>query len=240
MKKNKVIKLLPVILLIFILVFLVMPNKGKYVFTGSKIIADVESKETEVKDRTVKDYRIEYDNNDIVGLLSIDNTDYQTLVTQSSDNNYYLRRDVNKKYSRGGTPFLDYRVNIDRSKKILIYGHNSKYVDMPFKILENYYDKDYYNKHKYITLKTVKDEYKYEIFSVYVEPEDWSYLQVEFKNDEEYLSHLKMLKNNSMYDTKVEVSSSDKILILQTCSTKKEYKKYKKKFLLIIARKVEV
>ena len=179
----------------------------------------------------------DYQNDDIIGTLEIPNTGYKTVVVQGKDNKYYLRRDVNKKYARGGTPFLDYRVNLD-SKKLLIYGHNSKYVDMPFKILENYYNKSYYDKHKYLNLKTKDGTIKYEIFSVYVEPQNWSYLKVDFKNDNEYEKHLKMLKNNSMYDTGVEVSKDDQILLLQTCSTKKEYELYKKKFLLVIARKV--
>ena len=48
----------------------------------------------------------------------------------------------------------------------------------------------------------------------------------------------KKLKSKSMYDTGVEVTKDDEILILQTCSTHKDYHNYQKKYLLIILRRV--
>ena len=137
-----------------------------------------------------------------------------------------------------GSIYLDYRVDIDSSKKLLIYGHNSSKIDMPFKILEEFYDKDYYDNHKYVDLTTSTTKKRYEIFSVYVEPTDYSYMNINFNSEEEYLNHLKKLKSKSMYDTGVEVTKDDEILILQTCSTHKDYHNYQKKDLLIILRRV--
>ena len=57
-------------------------------------------------------------------------------------------------------------------------------------------------------------------------------------SDEEYLNHLEKLKSKSMYDTGIEVTKDDEILILQTCSTNKDYRNYQKKYLLIILRRV--
>ena len=59
-----------------------------------------------------------------------------------------------------------------------------------------------------------------------------------FNSEEEYLNHLKKLKSKSMYDTGVEVTKDDEILILQTCSTHKDYSNYQRKYLLIILRRV--
>ena len=39
---------------------------------------------------------------------------------------------------------MDYRQNLD-SKQINIYGHNSTKYNPPFKILENYLNKEYYD-----------------------------------------------------------------------------------------------
>ena len=50
----------------------------------------------------------------------------------------------------------------------------------------------------------------------------------EFKTKEEWLNHLTKLKKKSMYDTGIEVNGNDRILILQTCSTKQEYKDLKR------------
>ena len=42
-----------------------------------------------------------------------------------------------------------------------------------------------------------------------------------------------------IYSVYVEVNKEDNILILQTCSTHKDYKNYKDKFLLVIAKEVK-
>lgn len=185
--------------------------------------------------------RQENNNNDIKGILRIPNTTFNSIVPQGKDNSYYLRRLANKKYSRLGSTYLDYRVDIDKSSKLLIYGHNSSKYSMPFEILENYYNKDYYNSHKYIELVTENSLKTYEVFSIYVEVKDYAYYQkMEFDNDDDWYSHIKRMKDKSMYDTGVDIAKDDKILILQTCSTHKDYLKYKKKYLLIISKEVRV
>ena len=182
--------------------------------------------------------RSEYNNNDIKGILEIDNTDYIVPVLQGNDNDYYLNHDAYGNRNGMGSIYLDFRVDIDTSRKLLIYGHNSSNIDMPFKILEEFYDKDYYDNHKYMWITTSTVKKKYEIFSVYVEVKDYSYMNVNFVDDEDYLSHITKLKEKSMYDTDIELSSEDEILILQTCSTHKDYSNYQKKYLLIILRRV--
>ena len=182
--------------------------------------------------------RDEYNNDDIKGILEIVNADYIVPVLQGKDNDYYLNHDAYGKHNYMGSIYLDYRVNIDSSKKLLIYGHNSSNIDMPFKILEEFYDKDYYDNHKYVDLTTSTTKKRYEIFSVYVEPTDYSYMNINFNNDDEYFDHLKKLKSKSMYDTGINISKDDEILILQTCSTHKDYHNYQKKYLLIILRRV--
>lgn len=179
-----------------------------------------------------------YNNDDVIGILEIDNTEYVVPLLQGEDNDYYLNHLPNKEESFMGSVYLDYRVDIDSSKKLLIYGHNSSNIDMPFRILEEYYDKDYYDDHKYVEITTSKVKKKYEIFSVYVETSDFSYMNINFDSDEKWLSHLKKLKEKSMYDTGVLVSSQDEILILQTCSEHKDYRNYSKKYLLIILKRV--
>lgn len=190
-------------------------------------------------ENVINDLKIKYNNDDIVGVLEIDNSDYITPVVQGKDNDYYLNHTPDKKENFMGSIYLDYRVDIDSSPKLLIYGHNSSNIEMPFKILEEFYDKDYYDNHKYVWVTTSNTKKKYEIFSVYVETSDFTYMNINFDSKEEWLSHLKKLQNNSMYETGVNISSDDEILILQTCSTHKDYSNYQKKYLLIISRRVK-
>ena len=183
--------------------------------------------------------RNKYNNNDIVGILSNSLDTLNEIVMQSTDNDYYLEHTVYHEYNWRGQTFLDYRNDINNSDKLIIYGHNSNYYNLPFKVLENYYNKSYYDENKYLYLQTNLNKYKYEIFSVYVEVSDWDYYnKMKFNTKDEYYNHILKLKNKSMYDTNVSVNEDDKILIIQTCSTKKEYSNYENKFLLIIAKRV--
>ena len=183
--------------------------------------------------------RNKYNNNDIVGILSNSLDTLNEIVMQSTDNDYYLEHTVYHEYNWRGQTFLDYRNDINNSDKLIIYGHNSNYYNLPFKVLENYYNKSYYDENKYLYLQTDLNKYKYEIFSVYVEVSDWEYYnKMKFNTKNEYYNHILKLKNKSMYDTNVSVNEDDKILIIQTCSTKKEYSNYENKFLLIIAKRV--
>lgn len=208
--------------------------------TSTEVIAStINIRDNDNYNIDVSNLRKAYNNDEVVGVLRIMNTDVKIPITQSKDNDKYLSTDIYGNYDKKGNPFLDYRVDINTSDKLLIYGHNSKKYIAPFKTLENYYDKDYYDKHQYIELVTDSNVFRYKIFSVYVEPEDWSYMKLEYKDDISRFKELEKYKSKSMYDTGTEVDPNDEILILQTCSYKKEYSKYSKKYLLVISRRVK-
>ena len=185
----------------------------------------------------INNLKEEYNNEDIVGILEIESSEFYTPIVQTIDNEFYLNHTINKEKSIEGSIFLDYRVNIENSRKLLIYGHSNKNRDYFFNILENYYDEEYFNNNKYIKLITSSGERVYEIFSVFVEVSDFSYMNIDYI-DEEYLNHINNLKHKSIYETNVEINKEDEILILQTCSTSNEYKDYKNKYLLIVSRRI--
>lgn len=239
MKKNK--KILIIIwglILLFLLVWsFTLSNKDNDYLLSIDIEQNNNVNNPIDYNKIIDDVREEYHNNDIVGILNIDNTDYRVPILQGEDNDYYLNHTPDGRENFMGSIYLDYRVDIDSSRKLLIYGHNSSRIDMPFKILEEFYDIDYFNNHKTMSIITSNTEKKYEIFSVYVEPSDYSYMNLKI-SDEEYSNQIRMFKNKSLYDTGVEVTGDEEILILQTCSTHKDYTKYEKKYLLIILRRV--
>lgn len=185
----------------------------------------------------INNLKNKYNNDDVVGILKIDE-ELEVSILQTSNNDYYLNHTIDNKESIYGAIFLDYRTHIN-SKKLLIYGHSSIKTDIPFNTLENYYDKEYYDNHKYITLITNEEEKIYEIFSVYVETSDFSYMNINFIDDEDFYNHINNLKYKSLYDTGIELKEDDEILILQTCSNHEDYKNYDKKYLLIISRRIK-
>ena len=50
---------------------------------------------------------------------------------------------------------------------------------------------------------------------------------------EDYYKHILYLQNKSMVKMNTKIYKNDNILLLQTCSTHEDYKKYKKKYLVL-------
>lgn len=231
---KKYLKYILIVLIAFVAFFAFYAsdsNSSKNTYTPEvkKIIKEEEN--------VVQKLRQEYKNDDIIGTISITDTDINEVIVQASDNKYYLTHDLYKNYDKYGSVFLDHRNNKE-SKKILIYGHNDYKDKTPFSELENYMHEDYYQKHQFIDLLFDDTKIKYQIFSIYVETSDFTYMNLNIDTNQ-FQNDLLKYKNNSFYKNDVVVSATDDILILQTCSNDPKYKKYSDKYLLIIAKKIK-
>lgn len=218
------------------LLFIYSFASDKVVVKDSRIV-DVSKIEDSLTMNNVMGLKEYYGNLDIKGILSIDNNRYP--VAQATDNDYYLTHNYFKEYDKYGAIMADYRVDLDNSKKVLIFGHSSVKEDVPFNRLENYYDEDYFKEYPTIKLETENNYYNYEIFSVYVETSDFTYMNMNFNNEEDWYRHILKLQSKSMFSTDIVLSKDDDILILQTCSNHPDFKDYDKKYLLIVARKIK-
>ena len=173
-----------------------------------------ETKETVV---TNEEKQEPYQNDDIVGSLSIEGLIDDEVLVQGDDNEYYLTHNVKKEEFIGGSLFVDYRIDLDNTKKIIIYGHSSKDIDIPFSILEQYVNTYFLKEHPNIELTINEEVSLYQVFSIMVLKEDYFYTRLSF-SDESYLEHLNEIKEKSLYPIDYEASLEDEILILQTCS----------------------
>ncbi len=245
-RKRIILICLFVIILFFLLVFLYLINDYvnddyESINIEEDIIKDLvinDLSNTITNKKIIDKLKEKYNNDDIVGMLKIENAKFSIPVVQSSDNDYYTNHNLYGNRSIAGAVFLDYRVDIDSSKKLIIFGHGSSNINAPFNVLEEFDDRDFYERNKIIELTTSTTKKVYEVFSVYVETIDFSYMNLDFNSEEDYLNHLEKLKYRSIYDSDIELSSNDEILILQTCSTDKAYRNYQNKYLLIILRRV--
>lgn len=177
-----------------------------------------------------------YSNDDIKAILTISDSDFSIPIVRGNDNNYYLSHSISKEKSAIGSIFMDYRNSTD-SKQINIYGHNSEDYNPPLKILENYFNKSYFNNHKYIELKLENEIKKYEIFSVYISEKSSGeeHMQFNYTSNSEWLNHYKRIQKRSLYNTNSQVNENDNILILQTCV----YGEYKGKLLIVAAKEIK-
>lgn len=174
-------------------------------------------------------------NSDVVGWLTLPNTEINEAVVQARDNEYYLRRDAEKKYSYEGCYYMDYESVMfddgrDLAMNTIIYGHNlgkpMGVRDDPngakFAQLLKLNDEKVAKKTPYVFLTTKGASHVFQIFAAfYCEAftKPVSYHHAEYSAQE-----LKALtadaKARSTYLYDVEVSGDDKILTLSTCTYK--------------------
>jgi sortase B len=161
-------------------------------------------------------------NQEIAAWLTLDGTDIDYPVVQGKDNNYYLTRTAEKKNSKNGAIFLDYRANPDFSDfSSVLYGHHMKSGKM-FAPLVKFKEKAYFDSHKTGTLYTPGKTYRLEIFAAAVTKPDSDYYNYAFASPSERESHLNMIKDTAKLYKDIGITEQDKILTLSTCSY--EYK----------------
>jgi sortase B len=161
-------------------------------------------------------------NSDVYGWLKVNNTNIDYPVVKTDDNSYYLKHNLYKENDKNGWIFMDFRnsTSSELSKNTIIYGHNMYYSGVMFGTLYKTYQKSWYSNesNQIITFNTLYKNMKFQIFSIYKIPKTSDYLIVNFNDDDEFLDFVKMIKDRSITDFNVDVSASDKILTLSTCT----------------------
>ena len=229
MKKNIFVVIIACFLITLSTLFLFNLNNKKL---DNKKVKKIINKTIENSKDDITNAKDSYGNDDIIGNITVSGTDIDEYIVQTTDNNYYLNHNLKKEYDIAGAVFMDYRNSVD-DKKILIFGHNARKLDtVPFHDLEKYLDESFYRENKYVDLKFNEDT-KWLIFSVMiVKKGNNTHMKLEF-DDNSWLEHLNYLKSNSIYDTGVDVSFDDRIVVIQTCNYHPE-----NTYILICAKKI--
>ena len=160
------------------------------------------------------------DNPDVVGRITIEALDIAYLVTQTIDNDYYLKNGYDRQKSKSGAIFLDFRCNIDQEPlkgHYILYGHNMKNGTM-FHNVKKYAEEEYFDNNRIIRFDTLYSDHEWEVFSAYVTSTDFYYIETSFESDDKWLEFIKELQGKSLYQTDVALSVDDAVLTLSTCS----------------------
>lgn len=156
-------------------------------------------------------------NGDVVGWLFCENTPINYPVLQSTDNNYYLRKMINKKYNIAGSIFMDYRSKSDISSlNTIIYGHNMKNGTM-FGTFTEYKKQSYYDEHPALWFLTPEHSYKIELIAGYV-TSSTSDVYKDFCSKDDLKNHVKDSIEKSTFVSGVNIAEVDNIVTLSTCS----------------------
>lgn len=176
------------------------------------------TKEAELDKFTVNFTELQAINPDVVGWIVVLDTAISYPVVKGSDNEYYLDHTFEKKTNYAGSIFMDYQNSADLSDlNTFIYGHNVHHGTM-FAELEEYMDADFFAAHPYVYYYTPTGNYKLQVFSGYVAKADSPSHRLFFSGSEDYQNYLTYVQGLSRYDSGVEVSSTDHIITLYTCS----------------------
>lgn len=165
-------------------------------------------------------------NNSFYGYLEIDGTNISMPVVKGTNNEYYLKRNFYKEWTKYGCPFVDYRNSLGGlDRNTIIYGHNMEYDDLIFGELEKYRTIDGFKAAPLIKLETLYDEYVFKIYAVYissgkVDSTGWifNYIFTELISDAEFGEYIGQVDQRKLYSTGVDIKNTDKIVTLSTCA----------------------
>lgn len=211
---------------------------GSY-FLGRKISDDsftaleriVEERKDQEGDQGKEEKKLDYQsimkdlrekNEDVIAYLQVEGTKINYPVVQAKNNDYYLRRGLDKKYSFQGIPYMDYRNNPNlEDQNTVIYGHmmNIGKTSM-FGYFQDFLDQAYTDESpKNIQMITDRGVYRYRMIAMTFLPEAADYRNPQMK-EKEFLDHVNRLIKGSEVDFRYgqSILPKDKILTLSTCT----------------------
>ena len=164
-------------------------------------------------------------NSSVRAYLKVKGTNIEYVVTQASDNDYYLHNGFYNEKNAAGWVFADFRNKFDGTdKNIIVYGHNMKNGTM-FGTLNKVLTDDWniIKENKYIIFKTENENSIYQVFSVYEIEKESYYITTKFV-DNELSKFYDAIKSRSKFNYNINLTKEDTILTLSTCATNNKYR----------------
>ena len=178
------------------------------------------------KERAAAEYQtLHAKNPDFWGWLKIEGTQLSYPVMDTpEDPEHYLYRDFEGNSSKHGVPFRDGSCT-ESGENDIIYGHNMKDGTM-FATLLSYKDSDFFQKHPTITLNTAEGLGTYAVMAVFyarvyeqgTEGGFRYYQYADLSDSERFNEYVKLVREESLYDTGIHAQPGDRLLTLSTCS----------------------
>jgi len=164
-------------------------------------------------------------NDDVCGWINFDCLDIDyPIVCAGPDKpeEYYLRRDLEGKYSTAGTIFIQKVNAVDFSDPCtVVYGHNMTNLTM-FGTLKKFRDKEFFDQNKYFSIYRPGHIMKYAIKSAFVYDDRHISYSFDFTTEAgfnafaEEVNNPKSLVKNVRED--VQIMPDSKLVVLSTCT----------------------
>ena len=188
-----------------------------------KVIIDVpaDSSEDEKKEEDAPKYekltldfkKLKEINSDTVAWIKISNTNIDYPVVQGKDNSYYLNHSFYKDNNINGWIYLNSDNNKDfTDNNTVIFGHNTN-VNTMFSDVKDIYN-GLLGSNIYINIYLENRILTYKVFSVYLEKPNNTVGISKYMNQ----AIIDSIKNKSIFNVDMDVTSEDNILTLSTCN----------------------
>lgn len=157
-------------------------------------------------------------NPDIAAWIYIEKLGISYPVVQGRDNQYYLDHTFYKEENKCGSIFIEAGNQKDFSDwNTFVYGHNMKDKSM-FARLNEYQEEKTFQENPEFYIYTPEGTKRYQIFSCYIAALDWNSFQVDFGQEETYVSWQETVKKRSLYDTGITPRPGQSTVTLMTCT----------------------
>lgn len=157
-------------------------------------------------------------NEDVVAYIEIPGTYISYPVLHTSDNQFYLRKGLDKQYDIAGSLFVDSINNPNfNDENSIIYGHHLE-IDSMFTALDGYRKEEFAKSHRTIYLTTSEGLREYEVVSAYGTPHDDNYRTVKFAYPEDKIKYFeeKVAKSEVNFEPR-KFTTLDSFITLSTC-----------------------
>ena len=163
-------------------------------------------------------------NPDAAGWILIKGTPVNYPIMQAGNNSHYLGRSFYGERSNSGAVFADYRIDIDESPVVVLYGHNmGRSETTQFSSLRGYENIEYLEAHPEAIIATPGGGASaWRVFAA-VHADSTSAADVRrfykggFEDEDEFDRFLADVADRRFYDSGIGPSYGDRILTLSTC-----------------------
>ncbi|MDR1070131.1 MAG: class B sortase [Gracilibacteraceae bacterium] len=158
-------------------------------------------------------------NPDTVAWLEVEGTPVLYPVTQTVNNDYYLKMSFQRQPYKFGSIYMDYRNDsLLNDFNTIIYGHTFPNDETMFGALQRYRKQSFWDEHHLVTVMLDKKYYDYEIFAVYVTEPNYDYRTPNYRNEEDAERFLREIREKSLIKSDIPVTAEDHVLTLSTCT----------------------
>lgn len=177
-------------------------------------------------------------NSDVVGWLTIPDTNISYPVLYTNNTEYYTHRGYYKEQSKNGVIWFDEDTQFAENGDVtstngIIYGHNwtncwnpirvGDPQDIMFAQLAAYDYEDFGKEHPYVYVNTFGGNHKYQVFTAFYTDLSFPYYYAELPNQKWGIQMtmddmIKQAIQKSKYDFGVTATAQDKIISLSTCT----------------------